>query len=518
MSRAAQSPFSRPAPQRAPGTLRLAVGLVAVCGLMLAILSYQRTVQTWQYSSTKKSASAPSAAATTTNPPPPPPLESASRISPQSKRKSTDALPRKSKPSLHSDPTRTPWGVNATLHGPPPAIVLFAPHKTASTFFTTLLHDLSRLLGLCWYSDNVGFTYSPPDNSKCGSPSCGHRAEQQKAFQVGDGGWGDCSGFAGTQILIASMCIQEQQPQEKQQQQVVSESGATRAAAAAGDEEASIRPFYGIDNGDNQTEYPWVVDDWLEDGMKGWIAEEEAAEEEQEQGLASCGIPPPISATNGVAWGALRLPAGMRRALTTLGTPPWHWYLILHQRHPGDTLVSEYHSFGWTHPPPPNASPEQKRRHAERQAVIRNTSAAKYVSDHLEDLRSKYVPYMEVLDALKQQKLQRGGGSAAADAPAALPALDTTHLSIIRSKYEELVTDFAKWLDTLLTALATSYTRATLDIVRAALLEKHKRSFDPNGKHKKSVKPGRYDAEVLPAAATEHKKRHAAWWAPLGYA
>ena len=370
--------------------------------------------------------------------------------------------------------------------------------------------------GLCWYSDNVGY-YSPPDNSKCGSKAAAI-ARSSKSLQVGDGGWGDCSGFAGTQILIASMCIQEQQPQEKQQQQVVSESGATRAAAAAGDEEASIRPFYGIDNGDNQTEYPWVVDDWLEDGMKGWIAEEEAAEEEQEQGLASCGISPPISATNGVAWGALRLPAGMRRALTTLGTPPWHWYLILHQRHPGDTLVSEYHSFGWTHPPPPNASPEQKRRHAERQAVIRNTSAAKYVSDHLEDLRSKYVPYMEVLDALKQQKLQRGGGSAAAEASGTLPALDTTHLSIIRSKYEELVTDFAKWLDTLLTALATSYTRATLDIVRAALLEKHKRSFDPNGKHKKSVKPGRYDAEVLPAAANEHKKRHAAWWAPLGYA
>ena len=48
-----------------------------------------------------------------------------------------------------------------------PAILLFAPHKTGSTFFTALMHDLSRLLDLCWYTDNAAFMYAPNDFSKC---------------------------------------------------------------------------------------------------------------------------------------------------------------------------------------------------------------------------------------------------------------------------------------------------------------------------------------------------------------
>ena len=32
----------------------------------------------------------------------------------------------------------------------PPAILLFAPHKTGSTFFAAFLRDLSKQLELCW--------------------------------------------------------------------------------------------------------------------------------------------------------------------------------------------------------------------------------------------------------------------------------------------------------------------------------------------------------------------------------
>ena len=112
-----------------------------------------------------------------------------------------------------------------TAHGPPPAVVLFAPHKTASTFFTTFLHDLSRLLGLCWYSDNAAFTYAPSDHAKCAAPSCGHGDGTQRAFEPSDGGWGDCASFAEAQIRVASTCTQRE---------AVGSPGGTGAAEARG--------------------------------------------------------------------------------------------------------------------------------------------------------------------------------------------------------------------------------------------------------------------------------------------
>ena len=363
--------------------------------------------------------------------------------------------------AARSDPKRIPWGANVTLHGPPPAVVLFAPHKTASTFFTTFLHDLSRLLGLCWYSDNAAFTYAPSDHAKCAAPSCGHGDGTQRAFEPSDGGWGDCASFAEAQIRVASTCTQRE---------AVGSPGGTGAAGAAGEAGADVQS----------------TDDACE--------------------------PPPLSTINGVAWGAVRLPPAMRKARACLGTPPWHWYLLLHQRHPGDTLVSEYHSFGWSHPPPPRATAQQKAAHRARQARIRNVTVGQYVGEHLAELRRKYAPYLELL-----------GGAEATSQPQSLPALEAARpggaggVTVIRSRYEELVTDFGAWLEPILAALAPSYTPQTLEMLKEALLARHSASFRRDGKHRRSITPGRYTAEVGAAERSEQHNAHREWWARLGY-
>ena len=222
----------------------------------------------------------------------------------------------------------------------------------------------------------------------------------------------------------------------------------------------------------------------------------------------TCALPP-LSAVNGVAWGAVRLPPAMRRARGCFGVAPWQWYVLLHQRSPGDTLVSEYHSFGWSHPPAPKATAEQKAAHHARQARIRNTTVAQYVAEHMPELRKKYMPYLELIDeaatgtGLSSAQGQRGGAGGG--------------VTIVRSRYEEMVTDFSAWLEPILAQLAVSYTPQTLAILREALLMRHASSFKSDGKHRRSIVPGRYEAEVDALARGEHQRVHNEWWHQLGY-
>ena len=214
--------------------------------------------------------------------------------------------------ALRSDPIRSRWGANATLTGPPPALLLFSPHKTGSSFFAPFLHDLSALLGLCWYTDNAAFMYSPLDRTKCASPSCGHAGDQRRQRKA-DTGWGECSSFVSDTLGTVDAC--------------------------------------------------------------------------RARGEGGCA--PPLSAQNGLLWGPLRLPDAMRQASARLGSAPWRWYVVLHQRHPLDTLVSQYRSFGWTHPAPFDATAHQRLLHSTRQSAVRNTSVDDYVSAHVAELKSK---------------------------------------------------------------------------------------------------------------------------------
>ena len=87
-------------------------------------------------------------------------------------------------------------------------------------------------------------------------------------------------------------------------------------------------------------------------------------------------------------------------------------------------------------------------------------------------------------------------------------------VTLIRSKYEDLVSDFASWIDTLLAHLTPSYAPATLKRVREELIERLSKSFTPDGRHRRSVSPGRSNAEL--SAQTIEALRSGAW-SQLGY-
>ena len=172
----------------------------------------------------------------------------------------------------------------------------------------------------------------------------------------------------------------------------------------------------------------------------------------------------------------------------------WQWLVVLHQRHPLDTLVSGYHSFGWTHPAAPGASEAQQREHHERQAAVRNQSVDAYVLANAAELARKYKPYMELLRELPSSA------------------------RVLRSRYEEMVTAFPRWLSTLLAAFEGSRVPPErLQAAHAELLREHAGAFKPDGKHKRSVLPGRFRRELMPETIAKAIHQHQEMFTLLEY-
>jgi len=185
----------------------------------------------------------------------------------------------------------------------------------------------------------------------------------------------------------------------------------------------------------------------------------------------------------------------MRAALATMAranASRWQWFVVLHQRHPLDALVSQYHSFGWSHPASPEASDEQRRQHELRQGRIRNQTVDDYVLAGLDHMRQTYAPYFELLSS---------------PPPSAV---------LIRLRYEDMVCYFEQWLSQLLLQL-----RAGLGVepiwLQQQLLEKHRSAFDANGKHKRSVVPGSFVRELRPSTMATVLTTHRQWLGELGY-
>ena len=403
----------------------------------------------------------------------------------------------------------------------PTAILLFAPHKTGSTFFTAFMHDLHEQLGMCWYTDSAAFMYHPKDYSKCSSPSCGHAGEE-KAYSPEDRGWGDCTHFTSLRIREASECVAG----AGGKQPAVSSGVISRADAA--DASQSGEGGAGASGSGRGGS-----------GSGGSLQLSTAGSRQAPAGSSSCvgshGV------RHGLLWGPLRLPAAMSaaRGLLPLQRPPpvapvaeselasggeivhaalrqarravntqlppqlplplsrgvWQWLVVLHQRHPLDTLVSGYHSFGWTHPAAPGASEAQQRQHEERQAAVRNQSVDAYVLANAAELARKYKPYLELLR----------------ESP-------SPHTRVLRSRYEEMVTAFPRWLSTLLAALEGSRVPPErLLAAKAELLRVHAGTFKPDGKHKRSVLPGRYQRELKPETIAAAIQQHQDMFSLLGY-
>ena len=403
----------------------------------------------------------------------------------------------------------------------PTAILLFAPHKTGSTFFTAFMHDLHEQLGMCWYTDSAAFMYHPKDYSKCSSPSCGHAGEE-KAYSPEDRGWGDCTHFTRLRIREASECVAD----AGGKQPAVNSGVISRADAA--DASQSGEGGAGASGSGRGGS-----------GSGGSLQLSTAGSRQAPAGSSSCvgshGV------RHGLLWGPLRLPAAMSaaRGLLPLQRPPpvapvaeselasggeivhaalrqarravntqlppqlplplsrgvWQWLVVLHQRHPLDTLVSGYHSFGWTHPAAPGASEAQQRQHEERQAAVRNQSVDAYVLANAAELTRKYKPYLELLR----------------ESP-------SPHTRVLRSRYEEMVTAFPRWLSTLLAALEGSRVPPErLQAAHAELLRKSAGAFKPDGKHKRSVLPGRYQRELKPETIAAAIHQHQDMFSLLGY-
>ena len=422
-------------------------------------------------------------------------------------------------PALAARVQRAPAANVSVVAAGPAAILFFAPHKTGSTFFTAFMHDLHKQLGMCWYTDSAAFMYYPKDYSKCSSPSCGH-AGQEKAYSPDDRGWGDCTHFTSLRIREATACASGaggEQPAVSSR--VISRTDAADAPQS-GEGGAGASGSGGSGSGGSRQ---------LSTAGSG----------QAPAGSSSC--VGSHGARHGLLWGPLRLPAAMnaargllplqrapplapaaepelatggdianaalRQARRTASTrlPPqlplslsrgaWQWLVVLHQRHPLDTLVSGYHSFGWTHPAAPGASEAQQRQHEERQAAVRNQSVDAYVLANAAELARKYKPYLELLR----------------EPPA-------PHTRVLRSRYEEMVTAFPRWLSTLLAALEGSRIYPErLQAAKAELLRAHAGTFKPDGKHKRSVLPGRYQRELKPETIAAAIHQHQDMFSLLGY-
>ena len=297
----------------------------------------------------------------------------------------------------------------------PTAIALFAPHKTGSTFFVSFLHDLSEHLGMCLFTENAAFMYSPRDRTKCSSPSCGYPpGSKQRRYPKGDSGWGECTSFTDERLEEAAVCMD-------------------RGAC----------PLSGV--------------------------------------------------AHGVVWGPIRLPPAMQSAARHAYARKWIWHLVLHQRHPLDTLISEFHSFGWTHPPAPEANAQQRQAHNQRQERIRNISADDYVTSRLPGLRERYAPYLTLLHN------------------------PPVGVHIIRSRYEDMVLFFPHWLSSFLTQLGDAIPPWTHQTLLADLLRAHSPAFQSDGKHKRGVLPGAHLKELQPRTIVQAYRDHTTWMGELGY-
>ena len=182
----------------------------------------------------------------------------------------------------------------------------------------------------------------------------------------------------------------------------------------------------------------------------------------------------------------------MRTAWAHTNASRWKWYVVLHQRHPLDALVSQYHSFGWSHPASPEASEEQRKQHERRQGKIRNQTVDDYVLAGLDHMHQTFAPYLELLKA------------------------PPPSVVLIRLRYEDMVCYFEQWLLQLLLQL-----RAGLRVepirLQQQLLEKHRAAFVTNGKHKRSIVPGSFVRELQPNTIAMALVRHQDLFGELGY-
>lgn len=79
------------------------------------------------------------------------------------------------------------------------------------------------------------------------------------------------------------------------------------------------------------------------------------------------------------------------------------------------------------------------------------------------------------------------------------------------------MTAFPLWVSALLVQLEGSVPRSQLKAAEAELLRRHAGAFRPDGRHKRSVLPGRYQRELKPETIATAMRENEELFALLGY-
>eukprot|EP00049_Salpingoeca_infusionum_P002244 m.55139 g.55139 ORF g.55139 m.55139 type:complete len:490 (+) comp11467_c0_seq4:236-1705(+) len=171
--------------------------------------------------------------------------------------------------------------------------------------------------------------------------------------------------------------------------------------------------------------------------------------------------------------------------------------VICHKRHPLDQLVSEYYSFGFTHPEPSDASEEKLRQFREHRQHIQSMSVDEYVLQQLANKVWWTVRYKVLLHYRESPSAYVG-------------------VEVIESMYEEMVMNFDTWLKRLITSI-TRNDISTGDEAYRRIYKSYSQSFHPDGHHRKSVFPGSHVAELKPQTISTAYEIHSAHFNALGY-
>eukprot|EP01147_Barroeca_monosierra_P010621 gene10621-2743_t len=187
--------------------------------------------------------------------------------------------------------------------------------------------------------------------------------------------------------------------------------------------------------------------------------------------------------SGGFIWGPIRhsMPhSSISEIIVNLRHVGFSPYIIMHRRHPLDQLVSEYHSFGFQHPPPVRASPKTLEEFYFRRERIQNLTVDEYVLMQLASHDWWSIRYGTLLHILNQK---------------------ASNLQILHSKYEDMVFKFQSWLASLLNVFKT-WPEETRKKIGQGIWQQFAPSFKPDGRHKHTLWPGPVEDKKIKSHTT----------------
>jgi len=388
-------------------------------------------------------------------------------------------------------------------------LVVFAPPKSASTFLGSFLKALSVDLELCRIQESR-WRCATSLGVGC-APRFGGR---KKCSHARKGGQRSCvwqAQAAATLRLPRALC---DVVAPRKISSLLDEPASRPPSATAG-----AQPSIGYLDGhahDHKAAKLWLA----QGGPAAWLASQPTGTNASM--ITSAAADGMRSA--GVVRGPLRqAPEDVARWAAGATAPGRRLLLLLHTRHPIEAMVSHYFCVS-------------DARVCPRRALLKGGHGGGNGTTGA--LPPASADEYFALEMAREESRQRAWGGASAEPPAetsdlwlllrryeeqcallnALKALASSAVVVAPSKYEDMVTDFPSWLDTVL--LRQLRLDATVEKrVRRKLRTRFAGAFVPDGKHKHSLRVGTNLARLAPPtqAALRAQPRVAAVMRCLGY-